>query len=169
MFEFARWLGATPLSTGIVSIPWLARILLTLHMLTSSIVFGSVLMIVLRIHERGVRADRPFDQTWRRFAPWLWYALATMALTGIIMAICEPLREVSALSFWLKMMLIVAGSFGLLGLRRSVARRPGAEISAATRHAAKLVLAIWIAIILLGRGIGYDKAIWGALSPKNYL
>jgi hypothetical protein len=24
-------------------------------------------------------------------------------------------------------------------------------------------------VILLGRAIGYDKAIWGALSLKNYL
>ncbi len=169
MFEFARWLGATPLSTGIVSIPWLARILLTLHMLTSSIVFGSVLMIVLRIHQRGVRADRPFDQTWRRFAPWLWYALATMALTGMVMAICEPLREVSALSFWLKMMLIVVGvvrparaqafggdAAGSRNPRRHSTRRETRARHLDRNHPAR-------------RGIGYDKAIWGVLSPKNYL
>jgi hypothetical protein len=28
MFEFARWLGSTSLSTGIVSIPWLALVVL---------------------------------------------------------------------------------------------------------------------------------------------
>jgi putative copper export protein len=169
MFEFARWLGSTPLSTAIVSIPWLARILLTLHIVTAGIVLGSVLMIVLRVHARGVRADEPFEQTWFRFAAWFWYSLAAMALTGIIMAICEPLREVSALSFWLKMVLIVVGSSGVRWLGRSIRARQGAEIPASTRHAATLILVMWMTVILLGRAIGYDKAIWGALSLKNYL
>jgi putative copper export protein len=169
MFEFARWLGSTPLSTSIVSITWLARILLTLHILASGIVAGSVLMIVLRVHARGARADLPFEQTWRRFAPWFWYSLATMAVTGIILVIFEPLREASALSFWLKMILVVAAAVGMPWLRRSMPQRPEADIPAATLHAAKLLLISWFAIILLGRAIGYDKALWGALSLKNYL
>lgn len=158
MFELARWLGSTPLSAGIVSVRWLPQVLLTLHMLTVGVVFGAVLMLVLRLHARA-RADEPFEQTWRRLAPWFWRALLVMLLTGILLFICEPLREVSALSFWLKMLLIITGAFGMHRLRRPDA----------TPQAAKLVLAVWIAVILLARAIGYDLTLWGALSLKHYL
>jgi hypothetical protein len=163
MFEFARWLGGTGLSQTIQSALWLTPLLQAIHIVMIGIVFVSVLMIVLRIHGR-VRADEPFVQTWERFAPWLWCGLAVMAVTGIILGIGEPVRQASALSFWLKMSLIVIAVLSVLGLRRAVARVAGPTIPASTRFAATLVLLAWIAIIFLGRAIAYDVEVWGGLS-----
>jgi cbb3-type cytochrome oxidase subunit 3 len=163
MFEFARWLGSSPLSIGIQSVSWLTPLLQAIHIVMIGIVFVSVLMIVLRIHGR-VRADEPFIQTWQRFAPWLWTALSVMAATGLVLTIGEPVREATALSFWLKMILIAVAVASVLGLRRAVARVAGPTIPPATRHAAKLVLLVWILIIFLGRAIAYDVEVWRSLS-----
>ena len=158
-----RPLGRTGLSQAIQSTLWLTPLLQGIQIVMIGIVFVSVLMIVLRIHGR-VRADEPFVQTWGRFAPWLWIALCVMAATGLILSIGEPVRQASALSFWLKMSLIVVAVLSLLGLRRAVARVAGPTIPASTRLAATAVLLVWIAIIFLGRAIAYDVEVWGALS-----
>ena len=167
MFEFARWLGSTPLSIGIQSVSWLTPLLQAVHIVMIGIVFVSVLMIVLRIHGR-VRADEPFFQTWQRFAPWLWSALSIMAVTGLILTLGEPVREATALSFWLKMILIAVAVVSVIGLRRAVAGVAGPTIPSPTRHAAKLVLLVWILIIFLGRAIAYDIEVWGALSLNHH-
>jgi hypothetical protein len=168
MLDFARWLGATAVSTGIRSFGALPQLLQVIHLLTMGVVMASVLMIVLRIHGLAF-TDQPMQQTWQRFASWFWYALGVMALTGATMAIAEPLREASALSFWLKMTLVLAGIAGMLALRRSVVKQSDAAASASTRHAAKLVLLAWMLVLFLGRSIGYDVPIWGLLSPKAHL
>jgi len=167
MFEFARWLGSTKLSIAIQSTLWLTPLLQAIHIVMIGIVFVSVLMIVLRIHGR-VRADEPFDQVWRRFAPWLWSALVVMALTGAVLIVSEPMREAKALSFWLKMLLIAAAILSVVGLRRATAGVAGPAVPAHTRHAAKLVLLVWILIIFLGRAIAYDAEVWGHLSLGRY-
>ena len=167
MFEFARWLGSSPLSIGIQSVSWLTPLLQAIHIVMIGIVFVSVLMIVLRIHGR-VRADEPFIRTWERFAPWLWTALSVMAATGLVLIIGEPVREATALSFWLKMILIAVAVASVLGLRRAVAGVAGPTIPPATRHAAKLVLLIWVLIIFLGRAIAYDVEVWRSLSLVHH-
>jgi hypothetical protein len=167
MFEFARWVGGTKLSVAIQSTLWLTPLLQAIHIVMIGIVFVSVLVIVLRIHGR-VRADEPFDQVWRRFAPWLWSALVVMAVTGAVLIVSEPLREAKALSFWLKMFLIVAAIASVIGLRRSTAGISGMTVPGSTRLAAKFVLLIWIVIIFLGRAIAYDAEVWGKLSLGRY-
>jgi uncharacterized membrane protein SirB2 len=167
MFELAQQLGTSGLSQAIQSTLWLTPLLQAIHILMIGIVFVSVLMVVLRIHGR-IRADEPFDATWKRFAPWMWWALAIMLATGIVLIIGEPLREAKALSFWLKMGLILVGVLGVLGLRRSAAAAAGNSIPGGTRFAAVFVLVVWIAIIYLGRAIAYDAEVWGSWSPGVY-
>ncbi|HMA11503.1 MAG TPA: DUF6644 family protein [Steroidobacteraceae bacterium] len=167
MFELARQLGTTGLSQAIQSTLWLTPLLQAIHILMIGIVFVSVLMVVLRIHGR-VRADEPFEATWARFAPWMWWALAVMAATGVVLIIGEPVREARALSFWLKMGLILVGVFSVLGLRRAASGVTGSAIPAGTRFAAVVVLVVWIFIIFLGRAIAYDAEVWGRWSLGVY-
>lgn len=167
MLELARQLGSTGLSQAIQSTLWLTPLLQAIHILMIGIVFISVLMVVLRILGR-YRADEPFTATWERFAPWMWWALAVMAATGLVLIIGEPLREASALSFWLKMALILVGVLSVLGLRRAASGFTGASMPFGTRLAATVVLVVWIAIIYLGRSIAYDAEIWGSWSLGVY-
>jgi uncharacterized membrane protein SirB2 len=167
MFAIARQLGSSRLSEVIQSTLWLTPLLQAIHILMIGIVFISVLMVVLRINGR-IRADESFEATWSRFAPWMKWALLVMAATGIVLCIGEPLREAKALSFWLKMGLILVGVLSVLGLRRAAIRAPGNSMPGGIRFASVLVLLVWIAIIFLGRAIAYDSEVWGSWSLGVY-
>ena len=166
MREFALWLQATPVSVTIQSVRWIIPLLQSIHIVTIGVVFISSLMIALRVLGR-VRTDESFATVWSRFAPWMWIGLAVMAITGVILVVGEPVREFTALSFWIKMALLViavisTATFGHSLRGTTLAARP--EFSAGARTVAIANIAIWVAIIFLGRAIAYDVEVWGSLS-----
>jgi hypothetical protein len=159
---FAEWLGSTPLSIAIQSRLWLTPLLQTIHITMIGIVFVSMLMVALRVLGQ-VRTDEPLAEVWHRFAPWFWTALGVMLGTGVILTIGEPVRQVSALSFWLKMSLIVIGVISALFFGRTVSTAAGAPssvYSSRARVVAVATIVLWLMIIFLGRSIAYDVEIW---------
>jgi hypothetical protein len=167
LFEFARWLQASAFSIAVQSRTWLTPLLQAVHIAMIGLVFVSMLMIALRVLG-VVRRDEPFDATWQRFSPWMWRGLVVMLLTGAVLIVGEPLREAMALSFWLKMGLIIIAVLSVTGLQRSLAGQSATAFPAAKRIAAAAIVLIWIAIIFLGRAIAYDTEVWGSLSLGAY-
>jgi uncharacterized membrane protein SirB2 len=168
VFEFAEWLQTTPVSVAIQSVAWVIPLLQSVHIVMIGVVFISILMIALRVLGR-IRMDEPFGVVWARFAPWMWAGLVVMALTGLTLIVGEPIREFTALSFWLKMGLIVIGVVTTVAFGRSLGpatlvAAQGPEFSGSIKAATIVTLAIWIAIIFLGRAIAYDTEVWGSLS-----
>jgi uncharacterized membrane protein SirB2 len=149
VFALAQWLGTTSLSQAIQSRTWLIALLQGIHILMIGLVFVSMLMIALRVLGR-VRNDETVEEVWARFAPFLWGGLAMMIGTGLLLIIGEPERQAHALSFWIKMALVVIAVWGARMLRK----RP-------TRDLAWFMILIWILIIFLGRAIAYDVEVWG--------
>jgi bacteriorhodopsin len=164
VIEFAEWLGTTPLSIGVQSRTWLTPLLQSIHILMIGIVFVSILVVALRVLGR-VGTDEPLAAVWRRFARWFWAALVVMALTGVVLIIGEPVREATAMSFWLKMALIVIGVSSAAYFGRSlgsVASDGGVEVSVGARYIAVATIVLWLVIIFLGRAIAYDLEVWGS-------
>jgi hypothetical protein len=162
VFEFAEWLGSTPLSVAIQSRLWLTPLLQTIHITMIGIVFVSMLIVALRVLGQ-VRTDEPLAEVWHRFAPWFWAALGVMAGTGLVLTIGEPVRQVSALSFWLKMALIAIGVASAVYFGRTVNAAvvtAGPRPSSSARFVAIATILLWVAIIFLGRSIAYDVEIW---------
>src|SRR5215471_2300229 len=128
-------------------------------------------MIDLRILGWAGR-DQSLMETTARFGPWLSGALCVLLLTGIVMVIGEPARELLAFSFWFKMCLVAIGTT-VAGLFQVTLRRNGHHWEASLvkrtsiRLFAILTFLIWIGIVILGRLIAYDH-VWGSwsLSPK---
>ena len=166
MHEFAEWLQATPVSVTVQSITWIIPLLQSIHILMIGVVFVSSLMITLRVLGR-VRAEEPFGVVWNRFAPWMWGGLVVMALTGLTLIVGEPVREFGAVSFWLKMSLLVISltSIYVFGrtLRPETLTSTTTEFSAGRKAAALATVVLWLVIIFLGRAIAYDSAVWGHL------
>ena len=180
MSDLGTSLEASSLSTTIKSVTWIIPLLQSIHIITIGVVFVSSLMIALRVMG-GMRADEPFATVWRRFAPWMWYGLIVMVVTGILLVIGEPVREFTALSFWLKMSLLAIAviatfvfgrTFGpggaahasVGGAAYAGAGTAGAEFSSGAKLAAAAIMVVWLAIIFLGRAIAYDVEVWGGLS-----
>ena len=167
MHEFAEWLQASSVSLTIQSVEWIIPLLQSIHILMIGVVFVSSLMITLRVLG-SVRADEPLAAVWSRFAPWMWGGLVVMALTGLTLIVGEPVREFTALSFWLKMTLVAISVITIVIFGRTV--RPearasaSAQFSAGRKAAAVATVVLWLAIIFLGRAIAYDVEVWGSLS-----
>jgi len=166
MHGFADWLQGTALSNTIQSVSWVIPLLQSIHILMIGVVFVSALMIALRVLGR-MRVDEPFDAVWRRFAPWMWTGLVVMAVTGLTLVVGEPVREFTALSFWLKMLLLIVGVTGtaLYGRRlRAYVLMAPAQFPRSARVASVGLITLWLAVIFLGRAIAYDKEVWASLS-----
>lgn len=166
MHAFAGWLQATSASSIIKTVSWIIPLLQSIHILTIGVVFVSSLMIALRVLGY-MRADEALVVVWQRFAPWMWGGLIVMAVTGLTLVVAEPVREFTALSFWIKMLLVltaVTGSvlYGRLLLR--VERAAPADFPVSAKAASIAIVVVWLAIIFLGRAIAYDKEVWGSLS-----
>ena len=122
MNELGTTLEASALSQGIKDVTWIIPLLQSIHIVTIGIVFVSSLMIALRVLGR-VRADEPFTAVWARFSPWMWYGLVVMLVTGVLLVIGEPIREFTALSFWLKMSLLAIAVIATFVFGRTFAPR----------------------------------------------
>lgn len=164
-------LGQTPISLAMATSPWVVPTFQSIHIISLAILFTSVLVTGLRILGL-VWSKQSVRQTAERFAPWAWAALACLAVSGIILILAEPIRELMAVSFWLKMILLVIAIVISIRFLRAVRRDeqfadPDGKPDAAHRRNAIVTLAIWVAIIFLGRFIAYDPLIWGTLSPLS--
>ena len=167
MRDLAEWLNRTPVSVLIQSSFWFIRLLQATHLLTAGVVSVSGLMIALRMLGL-MRADEPFDVVWRRFAPWLGGGLAVMVSTGILQTLGDPVREFTSTSYWVKMVLLVTGTtVTVLSARRLRGTPGGGPLPMAAKIRAAALVLLWLAIVMLGRMIAYDRAIWGSLSLRT--
>jgi hypothetical protein len=148
---FANWLAATPASVWIASHDWVIPTVQSLHIAAISIALVSAFMIGFRVLG-WISSDQTLEQTSARFLPWLAGSLVVLLVTGGLMVLGEPARELLAFSFWLKMCLIVVAT--LLTWRAGCSQMKPLTI---------VTLLLWIFVIFLGRLIAYDH-IWGSWS-----
>jgi hypothetical protein len=153
--RFIGWLAQTSLSLTIQTHEWVIPTIQSIHIAAISVALVSAFMIGFRVLE-WTGTDQTLAETTARFWPWLAGSLLVLLVTGALMVVGEPARELLAFSFWLKMCLVVIGT----AMTWWIGRRSVKALTVVT-------LLIWIGIIFLGRLIAYDH-IWGAwsMSPK---
>jgi hypothetical protein len=156
---FSKWLGATAASAVIQNVSWIIPLVQTIHILAIAIVLSSVAMLDLRL--LGLAGKRvTISGMAERFLPWIWGALAVLALTGAILITGEPDRSLLNPAFQIKMALVVSAIVITLIFQRTVRRNAAFwDLSPARRRSARLTalisLAIWLAIAICGRLIAY--------------
>lgn len=171
MKEFAEWLSTTLPSVFLqIHEAWTLPVIQSLHIVGIGTAVGSGLMIALRVLG-WVGTDVTLADTQRRYGPWLTGALWLLLISGGLLIVAEPVRELITISFWLKMFFVAILALVSVSFQRSVRRR-GADwdqrisTRSAVRVAAVLTFILWGCIIVLGRLIAYDH-IWGHLSPAT--
>lgn len=167
MVPFTEWLSQTSLSIAIQTHLWIIPTIQSIHIVGIGVVVGSVFMMNLRVLGWAGR-DQSLQETVDRFGPWMSASLCVLLLTGMLMVIGEPARELLAFSFWFKMFLVAVGTVFASAFMMAVRRNePHWEESLVKRRTTKwlavLTLLIWATIIVLGRLIAYDH-IWGSWS-----
>ena len=157
--RLAEFLQNSRLHEWLSSSDYIVATVQTVHILGIAVVLTVFAMMNVRLMRRKV-SDPPLAQMSSRFMPWAWLALAVLAITGCLLTICEPARELYSTAFRLKMTLILplvacaalvqvtlrrnAGFWGVSGLRRSLAVTIGT-----------LNLLLCVSIVAAGRLIAY--------------
>jgi hypothetical protein len=156
MEQFSEWLAATALSQSFASSTWFVPAVQTVHILAIAVVVTVLVMLDFRLL-RLTQAGPPLPDMSRSFLPYTWAAFIVLLITGILMIITEPGRELLSSTFWLKMvlvaMLVALTFFFQKALRRDAeywnARRTlGAAIGL-------ISLVLCIGIVFAGRLIAY--------------
>ncbi len=170
MNSFAQWLTKTSLShTFRVQESWLVPGVQSIHIIGIAVIMGSLLMIALRVLG-WAGTDQTLRQTTDRFGPWVMWALALQLVTGIVMIITEPARELVNFSFWTKMVFVAIGTtlagIFLIGFPKHEQRWEALVKSRTFKSMVIVTFVLFLCIIVLGRLIAYDH-IWGSWSPAT--
>ena len=171
MNTFAEWLSRTSPSMFIqMHEVWMIPTIQSIHIVGIGVAIGSALMLTLRIAGLACM-DLSLLENQRRFGPWLTGSLILLLVTGLLMVVGEPVRELVTFSFWAKMALVliitVLGCAFQVAVANHTQDWEGRLINLkSVKWAALATFLIWGAIIFLGRFIAYDH-IWGHWSPAT--
>ena len=155
--QFCTWLAHTPLSLTLSAHHWITPALQTVHILSVAAVLASAITVDIRL--LAFRQLDHFPLFARRYMPWIWRALVLLLLTGLLLIIGEPARELKSPVFFAKMIMVIAA----VSLT-AVAQRPlqtcveGPEPIALPAFAKPFAIAslvLWGAIVFAGRWIAY--------------
>jgi hypothetical protein len=165
LHSFANWLVNTTLSVALAKSPWVVPAMQTTHIVAIAILFSSVLMVGLRVMGWAGR-DQTLKATVERFGPWFWGSLVILAMTGMILIVTEPPRQLLAISFWLKMSILAIAILFLRSSDRNVAYWESAA-RLRTRVFGIGIFCVWCLVVFLGRFIAFDEQIWGPFSTPH--
>jgi hypothetical protein len=159
MSDFALWLQKTPPSVYADSQKWFVPVFQIIHILAISMLFGSAVMINMRIFMKAGRSQS-MAQVAHRYVPWIWWGLLVLLLTGIGLTFSDPIRELTNPYFWSKMVLVIVAALVTLGFQMSVSRNTALwEMTDGQRLGLRLGAAsgivLWCVIMTLGRWIAY--------------
>lgn len=159
MQQLSDRLAGSDASIAISSAGWVIPTVQSVHILAIAVLMSSVAMLNLRL--AGLIAPHQSVQLLtRRFLPWMWWALPVLLLTGLIMILGEPARELMNVFFWSKMTMVVLVVALTIPLQRLLEDRPFRDHAPGRRSAIRAIalmsLMIWLAIIFCGRWIAYS-------------
>lgn len=158
MTALTNGLAATSASLTIQSHEWIIPTIQSIHILAIAAVMSSIAMLNLRLagligHHQSVR------QMAHRFLPWLWRALPVLFVTGCLMILGEPARELLNPYFWYKMSMLAIVVLLTIPLQRMIEDRPFRDHDATKRQLIRIIalvsLLLWLAIVFCGRWIAY--------------
>jgi hypothetical protein len=159
MKELCDWLAGTTLSVAFQTWTWFVPSVQVVHILSIAVVTIGVIRISLHLI-RGARDGAAFLRLLDRLMPGIWVAFGTLLVTGTLLTITEPARELLNWAFRTKMILVCLIVFALAMVHRASRANSGYwGESTRTRLMARLTgvstVALGAAIITAGRWIAY--------------
>lgn len=148
--QFCDWLSRTSISVAFQSANWFVPLVQTVHIIAIAILLTSVYVLSFRLIglTRGAQALATLAA---KSTPWFWAALCVLLLSGILLTITEPARELLNWAFRVKMLMVLALAAILWVVQLRMRQNPEYwSESPARRHAAR---AIGIVAVIVGAGI----------------
>lgn len=157
--RFCDWLASTHLSQLLSSAEWFVPAVQTIHILAISVVVTLLAMLNFRLL-RITRTGPTLHSLATGYIPLVWGSLIVLLVTGTLLTITEPARELLSNVFRVKM-LLVAILIALTIVLRSTLRRDPAYWTVNSRRRllgkglAVTILLLCIGIVAAGRLIAY--------------
>ena len=159
MQSFCDWLAATALSQLFANLGWFVPTVQTIHILAIAAVTTMLAMLNFRLL-RLTRSGPSLQSLAGGYVPWVWRSLVILLISGILLTITEPTRELMNDTFRLKM-IMVAVLVGLTFVFQSALRKDAHYWTASPKRRAlggaialgSLILCL--SIVAAGRLIAY--------------
>jgi hypothetical protein len=169
LHSFANWLANTTLSIALAKSSWVVPSMQTTHIVAIAVLFSSVLMVGQRVMGWAGQ-DQTLKATVERYCPWFRGSLVVLAITGMVLIVTEPPRQLLAISFWLKMSTLAIAIAIVALFLRSIDRNAACWEGAArlrTKVFGIVTFCVWCLVVFLGRFIAFDEQIWGRFSALH--
>jgi hypothetical protein len=156
---FSEWLADSALTHLFAVTSWLVPTVQTIHILSLAVFVTALVMLdfrLLGLTRRGL----PLAQMSGNLLPWAWRALALLLVTGIMLIVAEPGRELLSTPFRIKMLLVLSVALLTYVFQAAIARDEGYWSASESRKrlggaigATSLILCV--SIVAAGRLIAY--------------
>lgn len=156
---FCDWLSTTWLSVAFQSANWFVPLVQTVHIVAIAILLVTLYLIGIRL--LGLNPQSPsLAATMARSRTWIWGALLVLLLTGVLLTITEPARELLNWVFRTKMVMVLLLASIVAIVQSRLRRDPEYWNASAQRRllgrcVGVLVLLMGAGIITAGRWIAY--------------
>jgi hypothetical protein len=156
---FCDWLSTTSLSVAFQSANWFVPLVQTVHIIAVAILLMTLYLIGIRL--LGLNSQSPsLAATMTKSRVWIWSALCVLLVTGALLTITEPARELLNWVFRTKMVLVLLLAIIVAILQSRLRRDPDYWTASEPRRlvgrcVGALVLIIGAGIITAGRWIAY--------------
>lgn len=159
MQHFCDWLSTTALSQLFANTTWFVPTVQTIHILSIAVVVTTLGMLDARLLQL-TRKPPQLPEMASSFLPWTWRALGVLLVTGTLLTITEPSRELMNWAFRVKMVMVVLLALLTLGFQVALRKNPAFWSASAARRRAGGVLGVVslclvVSIVVAGRWIAY--------------
>jgi hypothetical protein len=157
--RFCDWLAATYLSQLFADTGWFVPTVQTVHILSIAVVVTTLAMLDFRLLHL-TRKGAPLPDMAHSFLPWTWRALVVLLVTGALLTITEPARELMNNAFRLKMLMVVVLVVLTLIFQAALRKDPAYWNASGSRRllggaVGVVSLFLVVSIVVAGRLIAY--------------
>jgi hypothetical protein len=157
--EFCNWLAATRLSQTFADTPWFVPTVQSVHIVSIAAVVATLVRMDVRLLQLS-RQGPSLSQMANSYLPWVWWALVVLLVTGILLTITEPVRELMNNAFRLKMVMVAMLVVLTVVLQQMLAKDPDYWSASTERRVIGGViggvsLALCVFIVVAGRLIAF--------------
>ncbi len=153
--QLTKSIDAIPAHQTVRDLLWVVPLFQTVHIIAVCIVFSGSLVVALRT--LGLAGTHWTMARWQqRFSLWTGLALLTLLLSGSVLVLAEPERELLNALFQIQKPLVLATALLSYGIGRQFAFvPPGRPASLGLKLGAVLIFLLWAVVMGLGRWIAY--------------
>jgi hypothetical protein len=155
---WCEWLMETWVSGAIRESLWVYPMLHWIHILSNTLMFGTIIFVDLRLVGIGLTRRRVSDVA-EQLLPWTWVGWILMFISGALIFTSDPVRYYGSFFLRIKFLLMFLAGINALVFHftvyRGVALWDDGRAPILARMSGAISLICWVAIVISGRAVGY--------------